>query len=172
MKAALIKTSIWDDDTFYELNLDTKLVYLCLLTSPERGVGRIFKMSDRLISTRSGLNQQQVVVCKKQLEENGLAFFKDGYILFAEESSFIQPVKGRLTEKVLLKEIKELPEKIMNYFSELTDISDYISHRNGTGTVLELDKDNDIDNDDDNVMDNVGYKSFQAKRKQLLGRSC
>ena len=74
-----------------------------------------------------------------------------------------------MTEKVLLKEIKELPEKIMSYFSELTDISDYISYRNGTGTVQELDNDKDIDND--NVIDNVGYKAFQVKRKQLLCRS-
>ena len=56
-------------------------------------------------------------------------------------------------------------------FSKLTDINDYILYRNGTGTAQELDKDNDIDNDYDDDKDNVGYKSFQVKRKQLLGRS-
>ena len=89
MKTALIKTDIWDDDTFYEMNIDTKLIYLLLLTSPERGVGRIFKMSDRLISARSGLNHQQIVVCKKQLQETGVVFFKDNYILLVSATSSI-----------------------------------------------------------------------------------
>ena len=169
MKTALIKTDIWDDDTFYEMNLDTKLVYLLLLTSPERGVGRIFKMSDRLISARSGLNPQQIAVCKKQLQETGVVFFKDNFILLAKDSSFIQPVKGRLTEKVLLKEVKDLPEKIINYFSELTDINDYISYRNGTGTVQELDNDNDKDNVIDIDKDS-GYRKFRSMKQELLAR--
>lgn len=167
MKTALIKTELWDDDTFYEMNIDTKLIYLLLLTSPERGVGRIFKMSDRLISARSGLNQQQITTCKKQLEQTGVVFFKDNYILLAKESSFIQPVKGRLTEKVLQKEVKELPDFIVNHFAGLTDIEDYISYRNGTGTVHELDNDNDKDNVIDNDYDS-GYRKFQSMKKALL----
>ena len=171
MKTALIKTELWDDDTFYEMNIDTKLIYLLLLTSPERGVGRIFKMSDRLISARSGLNQQQITTCKKQLEQTGVVFFKDNYILLAKESSFIQPVKGRLTEKVLQKEVKDLPDLIVAHFSELTDIEDYISYRNGTGTVHELD--NDKDKDKDNVIDNdydSGYRKFKRIKQELLTR--
>ena len=149
------------------MNIDTKLIYLLLLTSPERGVGRIFKMSDRLISARSGLNHQQIVVCKKQLQETGVVFFKDNYILLAKDSSFIQPVKGRLTEKVLQKEVKDLPDSIVTHFSELTDIEDYISYRNGTGTVHELDNDNDKDNVIDNDYDS-GYRKFQSMKKGLL----
>lgn len=173
MKTALIKTELWDDDDFYSMNIDTKLIYLLLLTSPERGVGRIFKMSDRLISARSGLSVEQIKVCKKQLEEQGIVFFKENYILLAKNSSFIQPVKGRLTEKVLLKEVKDLPEDVLTYFSELTDIADYISYRNGTGTVQELDKDNDKDIDIDNVYDSDnggGYRKFKNSKRQLLGR--
>lgn len=167
MKTALIKTELWDDDTFYEMNIDTKLIYLLLLTSPERGVGRIFKMSDRLISARSGLNQHQITTCKKQLEQTGVVFFKDNYILLAKESSFIQPVKGRLTEKVLQKEVKELPDLIVTHFADLTDIEDYIAYRNGTGTVHELDKDKDNDNVIDNDYDS-GYRKFQSMKKGLL----
>lgn len=167
MKTALIKTDIWDDDTFYEMNIDTKLIYLLLLTSPERGVGRIFKMSDRLISARSGLNQQQISVCKKQLQDIGVVFFKDNYILLAKESSFIQPVKGRLTEKVLQKEVKELPDLIISHFASLTDINDYVSYRNGTGTVQELDNDNDIDIDNDS---DSGYRKFKRIKQELLTR--
>lgn len=169
MRTALIKTELWDDDTFYEMNIDTKLIYLLLLTSPERGVGRIFKMSDRLISARSGLTTQQIATCKKQLEEAGSVFFIENYILLAKKSSFIQPVKGRLTEKVLAKEIKDIPENIIEHFSQLTDIEDYILYRNGTGTVQELDKDNDNDIDYD-IDNDSGYRKFQIARNELVKR--
>lgn len=173
MKTALIKTNIWDDDSFYDMNIDTKIIYLLLLTSPERGVGRIFKMSDRLIVARSGLNDSQIQVCKKQLQELGMVYFDSGWVLLAKDSSFIQPVKGRLSEKVLSKEVKDIPLKVIEAFSQLTDIEDYVSYRNGTGTVQELDKDKDKDKDIDKDIDideDDGYRKFQAMKAKLLSR--
>lgn len=53
--------------------------------------------------------------------------------------------------------------------TELTDIEDYVSYRNGTGTVQELD--NDIDRDRDIDRDNdTGYRKFQTMRQELLRR--
>lgn len=177
MKTALIKTTIWDDDTFYGLNIDTKIIYMLLLTSPERGVSRIFKMSNRLISARSGLNDQQISICKKQLEDLKIVYFIDGWIYLTEKSSFIQPVRGKLTYKTLIKEIMEVPEYIFNKFALLTDMKDYISHRRDScqSHVHDNDKDNDIDNDIDidNVFDNdegKGYAKYLNTKKRLFSK--
>jgi len=138
----MIKTSLWDDDTFYELNIDTKLVYMLTLTSPERGVGRIFKMSDRIISARSGLSIDQISICKKQLESKGLVSFYKGWINLTEKSSFVQPIKGKLTPITLQREIDDIPSDIRCYFDQ-----------SFTGETPVHDNDND--NDNDNVHDNV-----------------
>lgn len=141
MKTAMIKTSLWDDDTFYELNIDTKLIYMLVLTAPERGVGRVFKMSDRMISARSGLSIDQISICKKQLEEKGVVTFYKGWINLTEKSSFVQPIKGKLTSITLDREIKEIPNDIRCYF-----------YQSFTGETPVHDNDNVKDKDD--VKDN------------------
>lgn len=118
MKTAMIKTSLWDDDSFYELNIDTKLVYMLTLTAPERGVGRIFKMSDRIISARSGLSTDQISICKKQLEDKGLVIFYKGWINLTDQSSFVQPIKGKLTPITLDRELQDIPSDIRCYFDQ------------------------------------------------------
>lgn len=180
VKTALIKTDIWDDDTFYDLNIDTKLLYLLILTAPERGVGRIFKMSDRILVARSGLNSKQVEVCKKQLEEKGLVGFYNSWISPTERSSFIQPVKGKLTKIVLQRETDSIPKEVIEYF--IDNSSENLQSGSRAVQVYDNDDVNDKDNDVDkdvvygkpeiNEMFNeweliVGYKiSSEVKRNR------
>lgn len=147
MKTAMIKTNLWDDDEFYELNIDTKIVYLLLLTAPERGVGRIYKMSDRIISARSGLNVDQVNLCKKQLTKKKLVNFVSGWVQLAENSSFVQPVKGKLTAVTLERELKEIPEEVLQHFIKLTDETSPVKHVSPTRETPVLVNDNVHDND-------------------------
>lgn len=144
MKTALVKTDLWDDDTFYDLNIDTKIVYLLLLTSPERGVGRTFKMSDRIISARSGLNLNQISVCKQQLEDDNIISFYKGWVNLGFKSSFIQPVKGKLTEITLQRELKDIPDDVNKYFNGLTDQISPVTDRSDSRESHVLVNDNDL----------------------------
>lgn len=119
MKTALVKTDIVDDDIFYEMNIDTKLLYMIILMSPERGVGRVYKLGDRLLSFRTGLNSKQLEVCKEQLQQSQLVFFYDGYVYLGTKSSFVQPVKGKLTYITLQKEINSIPKDIYTNFKRV-----------------------------------------------------
>jgi len=153
MKTAMIKTNLWDDDEFYELNIDTKIVYLLLLTSPERGVGRIYKMSDRILSARSGLNLDQVKICKKQLTSKKLVNFHDGWIQLAEASSFVQPVKGKLTAITLEREIADIPDTVLEKFL-LTDEISPVKDLSVSSETRVLVNDHVHDSDNDTVLVN------------------
>jgi len=110
MKTAILKTNIWDDDDFYDLNIDTKLLYLLLLSSPERGMSDVYKVSDRILSARSGLNSKQIDICKKQLTEAGLVMFFNNYVKLTD-ISYVQPTTGRFTAAALESKIKTRPAK-------------------------------------------------------------
>lgn len=159
MKTAILKTNLWDDDTFYELNIDTKLLYLLLSSSPERGVSDIYMVSDRILSARSGLSIDQLRICKKQLIEKGLAEFSGKYI-HLKGCSYVLPKKGRFTEEALTREYEELPKEIVDIFNS----SLIVEHYNST---LYKDNNNNIDNNKNN--NNSGYSKFVKAKKELLG---
>jgi hypothetical protein len=111
MKTALIKTSFWDDDIIYELNIDTKLLYLFLNTAPERNTTRFYKLPDRLISAHVGISDNALKLCKSQLEEKELVFFVDGWVVLGD-SSYVQPAKGKQTRAIYRQDIQNIPAHI------------------------------------------------------------
>jgi len=146
MKTAILKTNIWDDDDFYELNIDTKLLYLLLLSSPERGVSNVYKINDRILSARSGLNINQLQLCKKQLEEKNLVLFYEKYLKLTD-FSYVKPQSGKFTKVSLERELKEVPTDVLKAFN--IDL-DAVIHQCDTSTVLEhIDKDINKDNNKD-----------------------
>lgn len=161
MKTAILKTNLWDDDDFYELNIDTKLLYLLLLSSPERGVSNVYKVNDRILSARSGLNDNQLQVCKKQLEDKNLVIFYDKYIKLSD-IAYVQPTKGNFTKISLERELSEIPEEVLTTFN--IDLTDTL-HRCDTGVTQEhINKDNNININKDN---NNGKFKYQTLRKEL-----
>lgn len=156
MKTAILKTSLWDDDSFYELNIDTKLLYLLLMSAPERGVSDVYAVSDRILSVRSGLNEQQLRVCKKQLEEKELVSFNGKYI-WLKGSAYVLPKKGRFTDDALVREAEELPEEIRDIFNSSLIVKHY-------SDTIHNNNDNNI-----NKNNNIGLIKFREARKELNG---
>lgn len=121
MKTRVISTDIWDSDGVYILNIDTKLLYLILLTNPYIGQNRFYKISDRQLSTFSGLNIDQVQKCKKDLESSNMVFFKDNFVCITGLGFIDCFYKGEKNEKAKLKEISDIPEDIMTFFLDKMD---------------------------------------------------
>jgi hypothetical protein len=111
MKTAIINTGFWEDDKIYSLNIDTRMLYLCLLTNPKRGNIAAFRCSDRLLVAYTGFNKEQVGLCKKQLEEAGLIKVVDDYIVVLGDA-YVRPSRGKLSAALVEKETAELPEKV------------------------------------------------------------
>lgn len=118
MKTALIQTTIWQDEDIFNLNIDTKLLYLFYVTAPERNCTRFYKCPDRLVSAYIGLSHNALDVCKSQLEDAGLIYFKDGWLIISD-NSYIKPTKGKLSHQLFLQDLAKVPEEILLYGESL-----------------------------------------------------
>lgn len=121
MKTRIISTEIWDDDNVFRLNIDTKLLYLILLTNPYIGQSRFYKINDRQLSTFSGLNIEQIQKCKKDLEDANMVFFKDNYVCITGYGFIECFYKGERNEKAKQKELNLIPKDIFSYFKDKLD---------------------------------------------------
>lgn len=121
MKTRIISTEIWDDDSVFRLNIDTKLLYLILLTNPYIGQSRFYKINDRQLSTFSGLNIEQIQKCKKDLEDANMVFFKDNYVCITGYGFIECFYKGERNEIAKQKELNLIPKNIFSYFKDKLD---------------------------------------------------
>lgn len=140
MRTRIISTSIWDEDSVFTLNIDTKLLYLILLTNPYIGQSRFYKINDRQLSTFSGLNIEQVKKCKADLEISKMAYFKDSYVCITGYGFVECFYKGEKNEKAKLNELSQIPSNILGYFKDKLDtlsipyeypIDTTINHKSG-----------------------------------------
>lgn len=145
MKTAIINTDFWKDDSIFDLNTDTRLFYLAILTNPERNTSPAFKCSDRMMSTFTGYDKDLLPLLRKQLIEQGRIQYESGYYIILDQA-YIKPTKGKLSSTLLEKYLNELP-------SEVRVIVDNFL-MSGSGVVQEYkDKDKDITKDKHNDKD-------------------
>lgn len=114
MKTAIIKTSFWEDDKVFQLNVDTKLLYLFLLTAPQRNTTRFYMLTDRLISAYVGLSDRALDLCKKQLQDSEMVFFVDGWVVLGD-GVYVKPNRGKLTMTIYPQDMENVPEKIRQF---------------------------------------------------------
>lgn len=168
MKTAILKTNLWDDDEFYELNIDTKLLYLLLLSSPERGVSDIYAVTDRILTARSGLAQKQLEICKQQLQDRGLVLFCGKFVRLTS-AAYVLPKKGRFTAKALEREYDDVPVEILAALTpppEVKDNSPLIVK--DIKRTIHKDKDRDKDRDKDKDVDKSIAPKFGNKEINSL----
>lgn len=111
MKTALIQTEIWKSETIFRLNIDTKLLYLHLTTSPERNTTRYFRQQDRFTGLYIGLTEKALEVCKAQLEDLDLIFFREDWVILGDQG-YVRPTKGKLSQKLYFEDLERVPGRI------------------------------------------------------------
>jgi hypothetical protein len=129
LKTAILQTSFWKDEDIYELNIDTKLLFMFLVTNPERNNTRFYKCPDRLITAYIGLAEAALQRCKNQLQEKKLIGFFDGWVIIGPQS-YANPTKGRLSQKITEEDLAKVPAPVIDFADEL--------FMDGTGTTPEL----------------------------------
>lgn len=141
MKTAIVKTSFWDDEEYTGAHIDTKLVYVHLLTNPSRGLSPYMKINKTVMSARTGLNGQNVQLGLDQLVKMGWILEYKSYVMLLTDH--VEAKKGRFTEQALTREMHDIPQEIINYF-----------YKNSSGTVpVHKDKDNNkYNNKDKNII--------------------
>jgi len=111
MKTAIIKTDFWKDDKIYDLSIDARLLYLCILTNPERNGTPAFKVSDRFLVSQTGFNINQIQVARKVLIDSELIDFIDGYYIINNQD-YVEPKRGKLSSILYDKDLDALPDNI------------------------------------------------------------
>lgn len=147
MKTAIIKTDFWLDDEIFELNSDTRLLYLCLLTNPNRDLLPAFKCSDRLLSAYTGYSRDLIDICRKQLIAAEKIVFIKGYYIFCQQD-FVKPSTGRDSLKIYERDWNKLPLEVQDCINQLHEKSTGTSTGSGTGTStgrIDIDINKDID---------------------------
>ena len=111
MRTAIIKTDFWKDDSIFDLSIDARMLYLCLLTNPERDTTPAFKCSDRLLVAYTGFNEKQIDVARNNLVKNEkIKFIKKFYII--ENQDFVDTKRGKLTAEKYKKDFYNLPVEV------------------------------------------------------------
>lgn len=142
MKTAIFNTDFWKDDTVFSLNSDTRQLYLCIITNPERGACPAFKCTDRLLTAYTGYSKELIATCKQQLQDKGLLTFIDDYIILGK-NSYIQPTKGKLSMTLYEKEISKLPYNIKDFLLSDSGVAqEYINNNNNK----DINNDNNAEN--------------------------
>jgi len=166
MKTQIIKTSFWKDDKIYQLSIDAKLLYLCLLTNPEKNTTPAFKVSDRMLSIQTGFNVNQIEVAKKVLVELELVKFVEGYFIINDQD-FVKALKGKLSSTLYEKDFNLLPETIQNLL---------LSGSGATQEYIDIDKDKDNNINKDNKNFDLFWAEYPTRKQdkascQVLFRS-
>ena len=139
MRTTLINTDFWKENEIDELHLDSKLLYLFMLTNPDKGLANIYIYKPKVMSAYSGLSVDQISVAIKQLISLGYIAIKDNYYSLVKGHEM--PKRGRFTEQTIAKERASVPESVLSYF-------DLINSGDSSGVAPEH---NTITKDKDNT---------------------
>lgn len=119
MKTALFNTKFWKDSTIYSLNSDTKLVYISLLTNPERNTTRFYQCADRFLVSQTGYDYKLIDICKAQLVEKKLMRFGvDDWVVIGDQA-YIKPTKGKLSQRLYFDDLNCVPPEVVVIESEM-----------------------------------------------------
>lgn len=160
MRTTLINTTFWKEDTIDELHLDSKLLYLYMITNPDKGLANIYHYKKKVISAYSGLSVEQIDVAAKQLVQLGYIDIFKGYFMLLKGHEMAK--KGRFTDKTIEKEKQAIDPEVLAHFNLL-------NHDNSSGVAPEhKDKDNNKDKSINKEISIISKKYYQVISKYKL----
>lgn len=126
MKTRIVKTNMWRDSLVYPMNIDTKLIYLYLLTNERAGLTDFQVIILPEISLYTGIDESLVELCIKQLQERGLLKYYRGWVKMMNGSYVSSNYKGGNVDNAKLEELNSVPSDIRDFlcndFNEFEDI--------------------------------------------------
>lgn len=146
MRTTIIKTDIWKDDELFSLHLDSKMVYLFILTSPERGALDIFKWSSRMASAYTGITKEQIERGIEELIQRGFIAMKYDYVVILKDH--LAQNGGRYKTINESRELGELPDEVLTFYSNIRSVEKKTIEKSADGSsktseVLAVSKAND-----------------------------
>lgn len=110
------------DEDFNDLHLDTKMVYTYLLTSPGHGLSGIININRKIMAAQIGLSVQSIELGLQQLSNDGWILLHTKYAKLTKDH--VEAKKGRYTEQAIEKELKDIPQEVLDFFDGFSPILD------------------------------------------------
>jgi len=114
MNTSIIKKDFWKSDEYVVLHLDTKMVYLYLLSCPDKGYLNVFKLNKHLATLCTGVSSNSIEAGLEQLQKMGYIDLFNGYVGLLK--GHVTAVGGRYGGENKDKELASLPVDIREHF--------------------------------------------------------
>lgn len=123
MNTSIVKKEFWKSDEYIELHLDTKIIYLYLLTCPDKGYLNVFKFNKHLATLCTGISNNSIDAGMEQLKNKQFIDVYNGYVgLLKGDVTNVGGQYGGVNKE---RELASLPVDVRDYFDlDSTDIPD------------------------------------------------
>lgn len=117
MSKTLIDNQIYNDNWFFELSPEAKLLFIYLITNDSCSLTGCYQIPLKVISTYTGLTSEKIT--KLFQEFNGRAVYKNGWVIIPNYIKH-NPMRNPNIEKSLDKQISNTPQWVIEENERLT----------------------------------------------------
>lgn len=130
MKTRIIQTRFWDDDFVSELDTETKLLFIFLLTNNTIGLTGIYELPLRLIAFQCGLTEKKVINAFLKLEPK--VIYDKGWIVIKNAFKYNNYASNQKQKIAYMKEWKSLPERFQHFAPFFDDADPKPKYKKGS----------------------------------------
>jgi len=123
MKTRIIQTRFWDDEFVSELDVESKLVFIYLLTNEAIGLTGIYERPKKFIAFYCGLSVQQVE--KALTDISSKILYIDGWVVIKNAIKYNNYASNSKQRTAYMNEWNRLPEHIQKYAPYFDNVDDY-----------------------------------------------
>lgn len=114
MNTSIIKKDFWKSDEYIEMHLDTKIIYLYLLSCPDKGYLNVFKFEKHLATLCTGISSHSLDAGIEQLADKGFIEVYGNYVGLLKGHSVA--VGGQYAGANKERELAALPVDVREHF--------------------------------------------------------
>lgn len=138
MKTRKIHSKIWQDDWFYSLSIESKLLFIYLISNQYIGITGTYELAPRVIMFETGLTKKQWDNSIYELSPKVIVYKNWVQVAKAE---YYDPIRGENNTlwKTRQKELDMIPQEVIEYFNQCSINPPSMGHspsidgRNGNG---------------------------------------
>lgn len=119
MSNVLVNTGFWDADKTIELHLDSRMVFLYIMSSPHRGYLDVFELKRHHTAMCLGINKSMVENGIRDLVDKGYIRVFDKYVQLLVS---YKKIGGGFNDINAKREIETLPVNVREYFYGSGDV--------------------------------------------------
>lgn len=121
MKTRIIHTKVWEDQWFSDLDSNSKLLWLYLLSNNKINISGIYEISDRKILFDTSISENLLEKIKKDLSPK--AIFYKGWVRICHVDRYNKYRNSPLNEVAYKTEISYIPADVQAHFGIETNTS-------------------------------------------------